>query len=700
MTTISADEAPDLQTMRDRALHLADLGYRVFRLQENGTRPINVGWPELATADPNKVNDWWSDINGQSENYNIGIATGDGLIALDFDCKNGKPGFAARDEWLQSGMPSTGIATTQSGGEHWFFSFDPKIDLGNSVSTVADGVDTRAGRGYVVAPGSTIDGKHYRWQSTPTATQDLTALPDWLFHKILNKTPLRQPQETVPVIELDRKPAIDRATQYLYGPAPSAQEGDAGDQTTFKVAAQLKDYGLSEETAFNLMSEHWNQHKASPPWDEDDLQRKVANAFAYGNNAPGSADPTAEFEPTFIPNTDSDPNYKPDLFPLPNTVSRFDAKNIPTRKFIFNGMFARSTVSALVAPSGVGKTTLTMQMCLSAVSGKPYSSFNPTAKHKVWMWNQEDDENELNRRLAAAMQSDNITFPDIGDRLHLNSGVSRRLTLAYRNDAGQIKRTRFADKVIEHIRENDIDLFVADPIVEFHQANENDNVEMASVGDTLRRIATQTNCAVLLVAHDRKPDQAGSDGHVGNQHAMRGASSVQGITRAILTLYGASEKDLKELRVPPTEMNRFVRLDGAKNNLALVSGEASWFRRTGETLPNGDEVGVLAPVGGPVSVREEFGIEEDAEMEVRTDQIAETVRQMQELAEGEDGSIMWSDVLKALVASDIGSKATLYRWQRMALDGRKEGSLLAGSGKLVFKQHGERKLTIRFVKAD
>src|SRR3546814_473582 len=97
--------------------------------------------------------------------------------------------------------------------------------------------------------------------------------------------------------ELDTDYAISRAVAYLSGDAPEAQEGDAGDFTTYCIAARAIDYGLSEAMALELMLEHWNETKAHPPWAPEDLAKKVENAWRYRDHPAGVANPQAEFEP-------------------------------------------------------------------------------------------------------------------------------------------------------------------------------------------------------------------------------------------------------------------------------------------------------------------------------------------------------------------------------------------------------------------
>ena len=58
---------------------------------------------------------------------------------------------------------------------------------------------------------------------------------------------------------------------------------------TFKVAARLRQQGMSELKAFELMAEHYNVPSTCEPlWTAEELQTKVHNAYAYASmNAPG-----------------------------------------------------------------------------------------------------------------------------------------------------------------------------------------------------------------------------------------------------------------------------------------------------------------------------------------------------------------------------------------------------------------------------
>jgi hypothetical protein len=69
------------------------------------------------------------------------------------------------------------------------------------------------------------------------------------------------------------------AQSILKNDAEPAVEGQTGDFNTLKTAMYLKDLGVSPERAVELLNEHYNP-SCEPPWDLDDLVKKVTNATA------------------------------------------------------------------------------------------------------------------------------------------------------------------------------------------------------------------------------------------------------------------------------------------------------------------------------------------------------------------------------------------------------------------------------------
>lgn len=133
----------------DHALHLADQGYRVFPVK--GKKPLVKGWPERATTDPERVRSMWA----KDLDAGVGIATGEGLVVIDLDVKNGVDGVQRFTDWAEdNGVEWSPTTSTRSGGKHVYFRASG--DFGERTG-VLPGVDVRATRGLVVAYGDVPD---------------------------------------------------------------------------------------------------------------------------------------------------------------------------------------------------------------------------------------------------------------------------------------------------------------------------------------------------------------------------------------------------------------------------------------------------------------------------------------------------------------------------------------------------------------
>jgi hypothetical protein len=277
-------------------------------------------------------------------------------------------------------------------------------------------------------------------------------------------------------------------------------------------------------------------------------------------------------------------------------ADNINAAMIPRRRWLIGSFAVRGNLTVLVAPPGAGKSTLGIALAVACAIGRDElvgeQVHEPT---RAWVWNNEDDQDELRRRLAAVLQHWSIDAADIRGRLGLNSGADRPLLIARLNRDGTVLRLPDIEAVAERVRANGIGLLVVDPFVETHEVDENDNAQIKTVAAMWREVARRAECAVVLVHHTGKPPAASADAWAGSLAASRGASSLAGVARIMRTLFAMSERDAERLGITPEERHRWVRLDDAKANLSLASPKAKWFRRVSVTIANGDEVGVLVP---------------------------------------------------------------------------------------------------------
>ncbi len=258
-------------------------------------------WPAEATTDPDTIRRMWTAADGSSNDYNIGLAMGRGFAAIDADCKpklnadktpkldeQGRQmfgtGVKTLEQWdMFDELPKGYRQTTASGGVHVILALPEDAEIGNSSSKIADDVDVRGRNGLIVGAGSTIDGKAYVWEGGKR--EEMPAE----FVRRCGAPRERAKDSKVPLVELDKPQNIERAKQYLTDD-DGARAWYAEGASRYAVACQLKDLGVSVETCFELMAEHWNYDS-----DFDRLQEKIEHAYEYGLNRPGSADPAAEF---------------------------------------------------------------------------------------------------------------------------------------------------------------------------------------------------------------------------------------------------------------------------------------------------------------------------------------------------------------------------------------------------------------------
>jgi hypothetical protein len=265
--------------------------------------------------------------------------------------------------------------------------------------------------------------------------------------------------------------------------------------------------------------------------------------------------------------------------------------NLPQRQFLYGRHIIRKYVSALVAPGGVGKTSLVVTDAVAMASGLNLIGADPARPLRIWLWNGEDPRDELERRLAATCLHYGLTKQAIGDRLFFDSGREMEIVLATQGTRGAEVAKPVEDGLINALREARIDVLIVDPFVSAHRVSENDNMAIDLVAKTFGRIAEKANCAVELVHHVRKTNGAEITVEDG-----RGASALIAAARSVRVLNPMSKDEAASAGVEVERRRFFFRSDIGKANLA-PGEKAVWFNLVSVSLENGpdggDKVGVV-----------------------------------------------------------------------------------------------------------
>jgi hypothetical protein len=279
-----------------------------------------------------------------------------------------------------------------------------------------------------------------------------------------------------------------------------------------------------------------------------------------------------------------------------------DEKSIPIRDWVMPGLLMRKQVTVLVAPSGSGKSLLTLQLGIACARGTKWSGWIPRQKFRVLVINSEDDIDEMRRRLAAAahrMNLDEEAQIEIRNSIGLIDSTSHKSAVVAKFDP----RTKtmvgqpLLEQIIATIIAEEIDVVFVDPFAETFEGDENSNSELKWAGALWREVARRTNAAVCLVHHTKKY----ATGMAGDVDAARGAGALIGIARIVSTLFPMTAKEAEAMGVASGKRGHYLRYDDAKANLNIVSPFARWFRKDTVRLDNatadlpGDDVGVLVP---------------------------------------------------------------------------------------------------------
>lgn len=595
-----------MKSLESVALAHAAHGFNVFPLRPGTKLPFKGSWKKLVTQDPVKIKRMW----GKQPKANVGIATGNGLVVIDRD--DHKPG--AIEAYLELELlygqfdNDTYCVRTPRGGLHVYLRTGISItnSQGTDSSGLGKGIDTRGEGGYVVASGSRTKDGIYADVRENGGGMVLNDCPDFVSEILGAFCGTRESTTVAKGVELDSPAALKRATDYSQH-APPALEGDGGDLQTFKVAAYIKDLGISLEMCLDLMLSHYN-HRCEPPWEPRELTLKVNSAYKNSQDAAGSKDAKVAFDDDLEGKHPTMPTFAEEGFDIA-AMSTFDLDNIPPREWVLGRRLIAGYVSALVAPGGTGKSTYAILEALAVASGRAdICGLKPYRPGKVLIYNTEDPRDEMFRRLLALCEHHNID-KSVLDNVYVESGLDRSLIVA-REDHGVIRFTKQGRKFQEFCKRKGFKLIVIDPLVSAHQVDENSNVQMDAVVKYFGKIANETRAAISIVHHTYKmPHGTGA----GDQNTARGASAIVNATRISSTMTIMSVKEAETMRIPPEERRQFIRLDNAKGNMSPPAFGATWFKLHSVRLYNGDSVGVMA-------------VEDMADREMSKEQLAEIVR--------------------------------------------------------------------------
>ncbi len=364
-------------SMKDEALRLARAGYAVFPCRPNSKQPLHKGSFHDATVDEFQITSWW-DLN---PNANVAIypdGSNPRLAVLDVDVRDhGEDGRETLRE-MEEHFPVTKSVWTPGGGMHLYYSLTDGQEVPSSTRRLGPGLDVRARGGYVLVPPSVIDGKRYKWKdNNPVAPASDR------FIEMAGAPEKRHPDADKWLCEEDLPANIHKAKKWLVGQVQAgrvAVSGDGGNNFTYKTAEVLRDHGVSEPLAAEMLETIWNPH-CVPPHEPGWVAHITGNAYEFANRPAGNrvvADPASM--DTMVAMADSRP-------PEPEKPSELlkwnDIMNLPDPIYIVDQAIPENGLVMIYGPYGAHKTFVAIDLLMAVAAGKPWMGLEVTEPGEV-----------------------------------------------------------------------------------------------------------------------------------------------------------------------------------------------------------------------------------------------------------------------------------------------------------------------------
>ena len=415
------------------ALWLAERGFLIIQLERGSKVPKSgFGWVRSATSSADTITNWFE----ADPDMNYGVCPSEHHVILDLDNKEGKDGIAYLDglELEHGQVGETFIVDSPSGGRHLYFKLPADaLPVGNAHSFgPTSGIDVRGWHGYVVGPSCELVAGQCGPKDTPGEYAikhegDIAEVPNWVRGYLVSKRD-RDAAADVPLIPLDLPENIEKAGDFLRTRPPAIQ-GQNGNQWTYETAQFLRDFGVSEDRAVDLMfTSGWNA-KCEPEWDYDELGGVVEHAYRYGQNRPGSKMDMIGLYERMMGDVAAVESVEAGLAPdgfnshffTPGTFTHRGKR----REFIIPNWLPDTGFAALLAVRGTGKSTIMLDLACRAACDMDWQG-TPIKPGYVAVYLCGEDDEGLEVNMMAWQMKNGIDIPE--DRMVIADAITNLMS--------------------------------------------------------------------------------------------------------------------------------------------------------------------------------------------------------------------------------------------------------------------------------
>lgn len=478
----------------------------LVRLMPRAKEPHVLGGRKVTTDSPSVAESWFRGKD-PVRLPNLGVLAGkNNLIFIDIDASGKK---ITPEAVLKTLNTQTAYASTPRGGIHLWFSTTKqqnptalRLNLTKILNHIDgfDKIDIKQGDAYVVIPPSDTPTGNYSWHQPPWDIPPASLNPEWCSTKDLPTAVVPEtgqeptPEEYRTLLARVRSQLPTRAADLISGTVRTADRSNQA----FELGHLLYEAGIHSEREIAVLVHGSGIHKRKfarrrDAWiDACRIALRVLEAHTFQ---------TAKAKPGTGPGPAEPVEY--DVLSFAEIESEFRDP-----KFLIYPLLPRGEITLLDGDDGIGKSFVWIALTAGLTGSKKFPvPYDHTAKKdaKVLILTAEDDPRvTLGPRLR-----------DLGANLGLVSMISPRGT-EYVNGitAGELENAR------NTIADLKPDLIVVDHITIFEMSvNGLDSANAGQVRkmlNSLKSLAKEINCAVLVIRHFRKGQGSAKDRGIGS----------------------------------------------------------------------------------------------------------------------------------------------------------------------------------------
>jgi hypothetical protein len=543
-------------------------------------KPLTPHGLKDATTDEAKILAWWTTWPGAD----IGWSVPSDVVVLDLDLGRGPDGRSVdgfRDFIEHVGVSPDEVATPQAstprGGRHMLCAANGAA-YKNGVCINGAAIDVRTLGGYIILP-RPDSGRE--WITATTIS--LAPVPDFIPERPSSPPPPPGAEEpfsgkTSPYA----RAALDKACEAI-ATAENGEQEQTLNRECFSIGGLVGAGMLDKEAAIaRLAAAALLMPAYAGPWG--DLAAKVSRAVEEGM-----------LKPREHPDGDDNEKASSSIGFTPTPFVWRDPSTFPRRQFVYGRHYVRAFLGVTSAQTKVGKSSLLLVDAVAMAAGRNLLGVEPIRPMRVWYWNGEDPQEEIERRILAICLHYKIDHRKLEQNLFVDNGRDTEIIVVTQTRSGARIAIPVEHALTDALIKGKFDVMMLDPSVSLlGGASENDNPIIDAVAKTFGRIAGKANVAIEAASHTRK-----LGGAAATMEDTRGASAWVSAARDVRVLNRMTKVEGASAGIKEGEERAYSRVD-SDGNLAPPAA-TEWFNILSVGLGNGgfgvgegqDHVGVV-----------------------------------------------------------------------------------------------------------